>query len=124
MMRKIALCIGLFASLGWSSGAWATPEVWQGSSNNFGIGRYGFDGSLLGSFQANSTNNTLAVVGDEVWAGKENSSGIHRYDFDGLFLGDLTTFGGVTALAVIPEPNTALLLGIGLSALAVRRENR
>ena len=29
-----------------------------------------------------------------------------------------------TLYSVIPEPNTALLLGIGLSALAVRRENR
>ena len=28
------------------------------------------------------------------------------------------------SLSPIPEPNTALLLGIGLSALAVRRENR
>jgi hypothetical protein len=30
----------------------------------------------------------------------------------------------LTGIGVIPEPNTALLLGIGLSALAVRREKR
>jgi hypothetical protein len=30
----------------------------------------------------------------------------------------------VTDFSVIPEPSTALLLGIGLSALAVRREKR
>jgi hypothetical protein len=29
-----------------------------------------------------------------------------------------------TLYSVVPEPNTALLLGLGLSALAVRRENR
>jgi hypothetical protein len=31
---------------------------------------------------------------------------------------------GVVEVAPIPEPNTALLLGIGLTALAVRREKR
>ena len=102
----------------------ALPEVWQASSNVLHISRFGLDGTSLGSVPTSSTNNALAVVGNEVWAGKENTYGINRYDFLGNFLGDLDTTGGVTALAVVPEPNSALLLGLGLSALAVRRENR
>jgi len=56
-----------------------------------------------------------------------NGSNVYRYDLNANLLG---SFGGTpggtsaVAMALVPEPNTALLLGIGLSALAVRREKR
>ena len=103
--------------------AGALPEVWQASSNVLHISRFGLDGASLGSVATSSTNNALAVVGNEVWAGKENTYGINRYDFLGNFLGELDTTGGVTALAVVPEPTTALLVGLGLIGLGVRRRS-
>ena len=47
-------------------------------------------------------------------------SGLTSVDFDYVAVGDSLS----SVLNPIPEPSTALLLGIGLSALAVRREKR
>ena len=41
-----------------------------------------------------------------------------------IHIRDSNTGSRGTVFALVPEPNTALLLGIGLSALAVRREKR
>jgi hypothetical protein len=56
--------------------------------------------------------------GESGWGSAVVGSGGVLYDFDNDFL-DL--FNQKLALTVVPEPGTALLLGLGLAALATRR---
>ena len=114
----------------WSGVAGALPEVWMGSSARAHVDRYDISGSHLGDISAPNGlygYETIAVVGSEVWMGSSARAHVDRYDISGSHLGDIsapTGLYGYETIATIPEPNTALLLGLGLSALAVRRENR
>jgi hypothetical protein len=53
----------------------------------------------------------------EVWIGGAGTSGDYsRLGFDGTFLGNSASGrSAVSAIAVVPEPSTALLLGLGLT---------
>ena len=61
---------------------------------------------------------------------RDGNEEIYRMNANGSSLIRLTNHSSSDGLPawspylVIPEPNTALLIGLGLSALAVRRENR
>ena len=65
----------------------------------------------------------MVYTGSEVWFGSTPGT-VLRYDLDGTEVGSFNSVYSVEAMTPVPEPNTALLLGIGLSALAVRREKR
>ena len=62
-------------------------------------------------------------MSDEVWVGSGSLNGFFRHDTQGNYLGhiDFAPLGAsrtVSAIAFIPEPNTALLLSLGLTGLS------
>ena len=70
-----------------------------------------------------------AATPTEVWVGSDSLNGLFRHDTQGNYLGhiDFAPLGAsrtVSAIAFIPEPSTALLLGFGLVGLGVNRRRR
>ena len=110
-----------------SGAALAAPaEVWI-SSNPFGseIFRTDLAGNTLPSISTGWSSGYVrdwAIVGSEVWGTR--GGGISRFATDGTLLGEFDpnpSYPNQSVIQVIPEPSTALLLGIGLTVLAVRR---
>ena len=85
-------------------------------------------GNFISSFDTGPLVSGIVTVGDEVWLAYQGFglTNIDRVDLNGVFLG---TFDTVNArdpsdqfgFAFVPEPSTALLMGLGLIALSVRK---
>ena len=105
--------------------AGALPEVWISGNTPSQIFRTDLDGNSLPTILTGFSSGYVAdwaIVGSEVWGAR--SSRISRWATDGTFLGQFDPTPGYSTqsvIQVIPEPSTALLLGLGLTALAVRR---
>ena len=106
--------------------AGALSEVWLGNNlSTGGVKRYDLAGNLLGSFSSGSGIDAMTTVGNEVWIGNNLSTGgVKRYDIGGNFVGSFTSGAGIDAMTPVPEPNTALLLGVGLIGLSTSNGRR
>ena len=70
-----------------------------------------------------SEDGEIIVAGDLRTNGFSSTTGIFRLDMNGVVLGQIAGPQNVTGLAVanLPEPGTAMLIGAGLSLLGARR---
>ena len=133
VITRLAPCLILFVSMpNWAE---AAPVVLFGSEFWDPTGGPQGDGALVSGLQRYDTNgaflsfleaplyDTRAAVGNEMWgiSGRQ----VSRFNSAGNLLGTFTAQYDVEPgyiIFVVPEPGTALLLGLGLTALAVRRE--
>jgi hypothetical protein len=82
------------------------------------------DGLLVGTVAGIANNPTAITIGAHNSRADQGVGLVGKLDDVYIYDRALSPTEVSTLYSVIPEPSTALLLGIGLSALAVRREKR
>jgi hypothetical protein len=109
--------------------------LWVKQWSNTSVFHYSMTGTLLGSFVTNHALNTALALDhadNTLWMYQRNDGILSQYDKGGTLLetvdiaalGNRNFHGGEFDFASLPEPSTALLMGLGLVGLAASRRRR
>jgi hypothetical protein len=100
-------------------------EVWAGSRDTNLVRRLDLAGNLIGEFDVGAPVDAIESLGNEVWIGDYTAGVIRRFNPLGEQLGQINVgLPNVSALLLVPEPSTALLLAFGLVGIAAGRRRR
>jgi hypothetical protein len=121
--NPIAMGVGithlLIGRIDWNSSGFETVTLWVDPTDVTSEGLAGAAYASTGAFELNAITAVRPFVGNNATVGGVAVLGASA-NFDEFRLGG--TWGSVTSLAVVPEPTSATLLGLGaLSLLALRR---
>ncbi len=91
-----------------------------------GVHRFGPTGTAFGTFTTLPINHMTVGPNGDIYASTPADSIVRLDGATGTVVEEWTGIGmnpGLLAFRPIPEPSTALLLGVGLAGMAVRRKN-